>query len=169
MFATNRTWCFCFAAVITSIGCGERADKPPLADHGDVRKNDGAVPGELELEDWDKAKREFEPSFVAVLAAPERYHQKKIRLEGFLHVEFEGDAIYLSKDDADHLITRNGLWVDFDKKTFPLGPKGLKQFHRKWVLIEGVVDMNLTGHMSGWTAGIKEIDRIDELKRYYNN
>src|SRR4051794_10776104 len=43
-------------------------------------------------------------SLVQLLANPERYHNKPVSLEGFLHVEFEECGIYLSRDDANYLI-----------------------------------------------------------------
>ena len=115
---------------------------------------------------------DFTPSLVALLANPQHYHGRKIRVEGFMHVEFEGNAIYLSKDDADHLITSNGLWVSFDKNAIPYeGVVGPKEFHRKWVLIEGVFKYNPqgSGHFGGWSGEIKSIDRIYELKRHYSD
>jgi hypothetical protein len=62
---------------------------------------------------------EFPPSLIQLLAHPDRYHGKKVQVQGFLHVRFEGTAIYLSREDAEHGITRNGFWVSFDPKAVP--------------------------------------------------
>jgi hypothetical protein len=50
-------------------------------------------------------------SIIRLIATPEKYHGKFVRVEGYLHNQFENSAIYLSKDDADHLIGKNALWV----------------------------------------------------------
>ena len=113
---------------------------------------------------------EFNTSFAALLANPDRYHGKKIRLEGFLHVEFEGNAIYSSKDHADHLITHEAFWVSFDKVAIPFeGIVGPKEFHRRWVMIEGTFDKNRRGHLSGWSGEINDIDRVLALEKYYSD
>jgi hypothetical protein len=89
-----------------------------------------------------------------------------------MDVEYEGTAIYLSKDDADHLITRNGLAVSFDKNAVPFeGVVEPKEFHRKWVLVEGVFKFNErgSGHFGAWSGKIESIDRIYELRRFYSD
>ena len=110
--------------------------------------------------------REFSPSIVELLAQPVRYHGKRVRVKGFLHVRFEGTAIYLSREDAEHLITRNGFWVTFDPKAtrFEDGDEP-KQLDAKYVLIEGTFDKNGFGHLGGWAGAIKNVDRAYKLER----
>jgi hypothetical protein len=113
---------------------------------------------------------EFTPSFSQLMANSNRYHGKKIRLEGFLHVEFEGNAIYLCKDHADHLICKEGFWVSFDKKALSFDENaGPRHFHRRWVLIEGTFDKDERGHMSAWSGAIQNIDRIILSDKYYDD
>src|SRR6185295_1411546 len=38
-------------------------------------------------------------SIVRLLGAPEQYDGKKVQITGFMNLEFEGNAIYLSKAD----------------------------------------------------------------------
>ena len=161
-----------FAIVLlASSGCEGRSQAPPKNDPPNEQQDDEASdqPATISVESFIESQRDFRPSFAAVLANPAHFHGKKIQLKGFLHIEFEGNAIYLSKDDADHLITRNGFWVSFDKQAVPFEGNGPKEFHRKWVLIEGVFDKDGGGHMNSWYGEIKNIDRIYELKRYYKD
>jgi hypothetical protein len=53
----------------------------------------------VQIKDALKAypNEEFNNSIVRLLANPDRYHGKKVRIEGNLRVEFEGTAIYYRK------------------------------------------------------------------------
>ena len=113
--------------------------------------------------------REFSPSFVDVLANPERFHGHRIRLEGFIHIEFEGNEIYFSKDHADRLMDENALAVSFDKSKVPFDGVGPTQFHRKWVSVVGVFDKDGRGHMSRCSGALRDIEQIEELKRWYDD
>ena len=53
-------------------------------------------------------------SIVHLVANPEKYDGKRVQVFGYLHVRFEDSALYLSKDDADHLIGVNAVWVKYD-------------------------------------------------------
>ncbi|MBF9140172.1 hypothetical protein [Hymenobacter properus] len=59
---------------------------------------------------------EFDVSLVKLIANPEKYDGKTIQVIGFLNLEFEGDAIYLHKEDFDQGLTRNGFWESFSEK-----------------------------------------------------
>ena len=108
---------------------------------------------------------EFDASIVQILAHKEKYHGKRVRIDGNLIVKFEGTGIYLTKESAEYGITSNGFAVDFDKSKVAYdGLDGPVQFDSKYVFIEGVFDKNQRGHLSAWQGVIKNVDRIVELK-----
>ena len=114
-----------------------------------------------------------EVSLVQLLSQPETYEGKFVRVEGFIRLEFEGNGIYLSRDDANYLIAKNSLWVEFDQNlwTDPANGKRIdidKMFNGKFVLIEGIFDKNNKGHMGLFSGAIKKISRVMELKKYYS-
>ena len=41
-------------------------------------------------------------SILQLIVTPERYDTKKVQVEGFLHLEFEGNALYLSENHYIH-------------------------------------------------------------------
>jgi hypothetical protein len=109
---------------------------------------------------------DFHASIVQMLAHRDRYDGKKVQIKGFLNLEFEGSAVYLSKEDADYGITTNGFWVSFDKSKVPFeGMVGPGEFDRKFVLIEGTFKANSRGHHSAWQGSIEKISRVVELKK----
>jgi len=86
---------------------------------------------------------------------PNAYDGKVVRLIGFIHFEFEGNAIYLHKEDYDHAITRNGLWVELAAGT------STKPCENRYAIIEGTFRANDHGHMGMWSGAIRNITRCD--------
>ncbi len=97
-------------------------------------------------------------SLVNLIATPEKYHGKKVQIIGFLNIEFEGNGIYLHKDDYEHGIYSNGFWVSIDQKT----EKKISddKLNKSYVLIEGTFNMEQRGHMGLWSGEIENITRI---------
>jgi len=50
-------------------------------------------------------------SIIQLLANPEKYEGKLVQLTGYVHLEFEGNAIWLHKDDFQNSIYSNALWI----------------------------------------------------------
>ena len=51
-------------------------------------------------------------SLVQLIATPERFDGRLVAVTGYLHLEFEGEALYLHKEDSDQSIIKNALWVE---------------------------------------------------------
>lgn len=99
-------------------------------------------------------------SIVQILADPKAYHGKTVRIRGFIRIEFEGDAIYLSKLDSDNSVSQNALWLSFKQAT--VSRQDTMKYDKKYVSIEGVFDMNDLGHGSLFQGTIQKISRIYE-------
>jgi len=137
------------------VGCGPQLNLPPKS----IAKSDDA--NILMFPNSD-----FPPSLVQLLTFPDRYHGKKVQIMGYLHVRFEGTAIYLSREDAEYGITRNGLWVSFDKASVPFeGGIEPKQLDKKYVLLEGTFDKDDFGHLGAWKGALANVTRAYELRR----
>ena len=92
-------------------------------------------------------------SIVQLLATPERFDGKLVRVIGFLCLAFEGDAVYLHREDFDHGLTQNALWVQVPEK--PDASLSLN-----YVLIEGTFDAGDHGHMGLFGGAIRKITRM---------
>ena len=95
----------------------------------------------------------YEVSIVRLLSDPDRFDGKRVALVGFVHLEFEGNAIYLHKEDLTHRIMKNALWVSFADGYKPADCQD------RYVLIEGIFSAGDTGHMALFSGAVKEIDR----------
>jgi hypothetical protein len=57
-------------------------------------------PNEPSLVEGDNA------SIIELIANPLKYNNQRVRIIGFLNLEFEGNAIYLHREDFEHSIQR---------------------------------------------------------------
>lgn len=102
---------------------------------------------------------EFNISLIRLISTPEKYDGKQIQVIGYLNLEFEGNAIYLHKEDYSKGIFNNGFWVNFSKEITE--KKNLNDYNQKYVIIVGTFDMNSRGHMGMFGGTIKNITRLD--------
>jgi hypothetical protein len=89
------------------------------------------------------AKIAEDVSIVQLLATPEKFNGKFVRVFGFLSLEFEGDALYLHREDYVQGLTKNGMWVD---RTGEM-ERNAKKLNMHYVLIEATFDADDHGHM----------------------
>lgn len=88
-------------------------------------------------------------SLINLISTPEKYIGKLVAVEGFLHVQYEDERLYLTKEHAEHLIRANAVDVSFAKSNLLLQPASRKQilprnrdhalytFDKKYVLLIG--------------------------------
>ena len=107
-------------------------------------------------------------SLVQLIATPRDFHGKLVRVRGFCHLEFEGNALYLHRDDPEWGILRNAVWLALDWPPVPDDQKTLRaQLSDRYVLVEGVFDAK-SGDFSGSLGDIQRIEPIpsrEELRR----
>ncbi len=98
-------------------------------------------------------------SLIRLIANPEKYDGKKLQVVGFLHLEFEGDAIYLHEEDYKKGLVQNSFWVEFSPKL--LKKKDPKKLSDKYVIIIGTFNAEHRGHMDMFGGTFENILRLD--------
>jgi len=111
----------------------------------------------LHLKEGVISSEDFNVSIVRLIATPEKYHERKVQVEGFMNLEFEGNAIYLHEEDYEKGLTKNGFWITFSGK---LDRKEINKLNKGYVLIEGTFSKDRHGHMGLFGGEIYEITRI---------
>jgi len=96
-------------------------------------------------------------TLVQLIANPERFDGKLVRVVGFLRLEFEGNVLYLHREDYDHAIVGNGIWVDVTPEI--IEHKEALQMH--YVLLVGIFDSKDRGHMGMWSGSLTRIQRAE--------
>lgn len=78
------------------------------------KKKNNIVDNQIEASSVvSKPSREFITSLVKLIANPEVYNGKTVQIIGYLNLEFEGNAVYLHREDYENGLTGNGFWVGF--------------------------------------------------------
>jgi hypothetical protein len=94
-------------------------------------------------------------TLVRLIANPEKFDGKLIRVIGFLRLEFEGNVLYLHREDYENAILGDGIWVDVT----PSMEKQRATLNMKYVLLEGIFSAGDKGHMGMWSGTIKRVRR----------
>jgi hypothetical protein len=86
-----------------------------------------------------------------------------VRITGFLHLEFEGNAIYLHHEDFLYALTKNALWINV--------PKGITQGQIKavndqYVICTGKFVASMHGHMGLNSGEITDVTRLQVWSPY---
>ncbi len=103
-----------------------------------------------------------EVSMVQLLATPEKYDGKFVRVIGVGNLAFEGDFLSLSKED--HLYgAGNSLWIELGKRAIPYNEA--KAYNGRYVLVEGFFDKDDRGHLGMFCGSIKDISRYQLWER----
>jgi hypothetical protein len=92
-------------------------------------------------------------SMIALIATPEKFDGKTVMVVGFLRLEFEGNCLYMHKDDYEHGIMKNGLWV-FRNSVINAKSEALNMHY---VLIVGTFEAKQKGHMGLFSGSLINI------------
>jgi hypothetical protein len=98
-------------------------------------------------------------SLIRLIANPEAFDGKRVRVIGYVRIEHEGHAIYLHREDYMKGLGKNGLWLS----TNDSAPEGSREgaVNNRYALIEGRFSAKMTGHRGGWSGSIREITRME--------
>jgi hypothetical protein len=100
-------------------------------------------------------------SMVQLIANPGEFHGRPVRVIGFCHLEFEGDALYLHREDFEHSIFRNAISLSLPNAP-PGEPRGSRD---EYVLLEGTFEANIRGHMGAYAGALKDVTRFERHDR----
>jgi hypothetical protein len=129
---------------------------------------------------------------VALLACPERYSDKKVRVYGVLCVDERTISLAMSPDVIDMGDQSSSLDLYLDAKTIGVGNDEIKKLHGAFVVVEGIVENQSTNSQSAFYPIIlhdvsyigyrgkplmrgevlrrfKEIEGVNDMKSEQNN
>jgi len=114
--------------------------------------------GLLSLAPLTRAGEPLEISMVQLLANPDKFDGKRIRVIGFLRLEFEGKALFLHKEDFRESIFKNAVWVDVLGNALQMKQSG------HYVVAEGTFDAKDHGHLDAFSGCIKKVTVLTAFK-----
>jgi hypothetical protein len=104
--------------------------------------------GEVWSADESARTDPVEVSLVRLIADPERYRGRLVRVIGYLEFAFEGNALYIHGDDALFSISANAVAVDATRDMY-----GSRKALSGYALLEAVFDPDSTGHRGVFSSG----------------
>lgn len=97
-------------------------------------------------------------STISLVANPQQYEGQFVRVIGFLHLEFESNVLYLHKEDYERVISPNGIWISLtDQQKI-----NAKKLSNNYVIVEGMFNSKMKGHMGMWSGSLQEISRLEK-------
>ena len=99
-------------------------------------------------------------SIVSLIANPDRYHGKYVRVIGAINLEFEGNSICIHKDDVVERISKNCLWLTLNEKLLAVNTLKLRKYNGKYVLLEGVFNAKNAGHLDLYSGSVDRVWRL---------
>jgi hypothetical protein len=97
-------------------------------------------------------------SLIQLIANPAAYNGKNVEVIGFLHLEFEGDALYLHREDFEMALTKNSVWI---RRPQYLTKAQIEAINNRYVLCVGVFRADRNGHMGLFTGEIGQITHLE--------
>ena len=99
-------------------------------------------------------------SMVQLIAGVPELEGKRVQVIGYVHLEFEGQGLYLHEEDFRQGISNNGLWLDFRgpaaERLCPItGPQD------RYMIVEGVYHSGPSGHFGMWSGELTDISRFE--------
>jgi hypothetical protein len=90
---------------------------------------------------------------ISIIANPERYDGKRLRMIGYLHLEFEGDMlcptleIYGARDAA------SCIWIEATPQ--------MQRLSDHYIIVEGRFSSSDRGHMGMFSGALQNVTRAD--------
>jgi hypothetical protein len=100
-------------------------------------------------------------SLIQILADPGQFDGRLVRVRGFCSIAFEDVALYLHREDYDHMLLKNAMWLDVGNLLPPASKDLRDRVGQRYCLVEGRVDARSHGHLGSCSGTIREITRLE--------
>jgi len=105
---------------------------------------------------WAAAEPPRDVSMVQLIADPARYDGQAIRLIGYLHLQFEGDAVYLHQEDFRRAIIQNSIAISLTETQ----RRAAARLNKGYVLVEGRFRAGAGGHLGLLQGSVEDVSRL---------
>lgn len=85
-----------------------------------------------------------------LLADPQRFEGQRVRTTGFLRLEFEANALYLTRDDFNNTVMQHAVWLDLTNAQL----RKLSKLNNGHVVVEGIFSAKYKGHGGKWAGAL---------------
>ena len=93
---------------------------------------------------------------LRLLARPELYDGRAVRVIGYCWLEFEGDALYLHEDDFLHGVMADAIWLSLSREQ----NGAYRPASGGYAIVEGIFRASSHGHLSAFGGTLENITRL---------
>jgi hypothetical protein len=144
--ASNPAWksfvCLLLLA-LTPLGCDRRPQQLEFVEFGTPSSDE-----RIELE-----------SMVAILARPEDFGGKRVKVQGVFNLEFEGDQLCLDRDSLRHFVLKNCLRVRLNPG-LEESYEAISRWNGWYAMLEGEISAEDRGHFGMFRASVVDVSHI---------
>jgi hypothetical protein len=105
--------------------------------------------------------RALNVSLIQLVANPDTYNGKKVRVTGFLRLEEEGNALYLHREDYEMRLMKNGVWIDSPRDMTKAQADAV---NNHYAICEGVFRSKWKGYGGMFSGEINHITRLEQWR-----
>lgn len=98
-----------------------------------------------------------EVTVADLLAAPRRYDGKRVRVTAVARIEFEGNALYASRDALARQDATKAVWLAVD---WPVSAE-IRALDGHSIVVEGRFVTTVTGHFGAYRGAVVDITRCE--------
>jgi hypothetical protein len=98
---------------------------------------------------------------ISILNEPQKFNAVRLRLRGICRIEFEGNALYLSRESFTDRYAQQAIWLNLG---WPVKPD-IQKLDGHEVIVEGTFDAAARGHLGAFAGALKDIQGIMAVER----
>jgi hypothetical protein len=96
-------------------------------------------------------------SLVQLLANPDKYDGKYVRVTGYVHFEAQANALYLHREDVEHHLLKNGVWVALAEGV------SFDACQDAYVILEGLFRARNTDNARYWSGALTRVAKCQKV------
>lgn len=97
-------------------------------------------------------------SAIRLIATPELFDGQEVRVIGFLHLELEGDAVYVHRQDFENSIDQNSVAIELSESQ----ERTWSKLNNHYVIIEGRFSSTAKGHLGARSGSLQDVARLGD-------
>jgi hypothetical protein len=114
---------------------------------------------------FGKVRQVENVSVISLIASPEKYDGKPVRVTGAVRLEFEGKALCLHQEDLTQRLYANCLWIQPDVNALAADERTLSALNNQYVILEGTFRKDERGHRSMYSGAVTGIWRVQSREQ----
>ena len=100
-------------------------------------------------------------SLIRLLANPDRYEGRLVRVIGVFHFGMEESVLYLHREDEELLNANNAVWVSPKAGS---REQDYKELSGAFVIVEGRFTAKAHGHLGAFPGELQSVSRLQKLR-----